>query len=119
MEIGASRWLDVTLVRQPGWCSVVMCGELDLGSAELLAATCAEVTDPTVLIDFAGLTFIDCAGYRALVDVLRGIRSHGARVLLVGMHDEVGRFLTLVGHGQPPASMYGFCPDKPARRWNA
>jgi anti-sigma B factor antagonist len=57
---------------------LLLAGELDLASAELVRSAPAQITGPLarrVVIDLSGLSFIDCAGMRAVLDLYRRLRA--------------------------------------------
>jgi anti-sigma B factor antagonist len=61
---------------------VVLSGELDLATAPQLEMQLAGL-DGDILIDCAGLTFIDCRGLRPLVSAHYRCTSRGRRLVLV------------------------------------
>lgn len=105
MDAAPPVLFDVRLVRHRAWCSVTVRGELDLAAADVLRARCTGIGDVVVVVDLARLTFIDCAGYRALTDVIESVDVRGRRSMLVGARGPVARFLQLVGHEYPAADL--------------
>jgi anti-sigma B factor antagonist len=75
---------------------VEVCGDVDLATAAVLAATLRQATDlrPTRLeVDLSGVTFLGCAG----VDALRAARCAVPVMGLRGPGDAVRRLLALAG----------------------
>ena len=61
--------LTVTTVRDGAVCTLILCGDLDLGAADEFLQHAARVLDDRIerlVLDLAGVTFLDCAGVRAL-----------------------------------------------------
>jgi anti-anti-sigma factor len=61
--------LTVKTVRDGSVCTLVLLGDLDLsGTSEFLVQAALAVDDRTerLVLDLAGVTFLDCAGVRAL-----------------------------------------------------
>jgi anti-sigma B factor antagonist len=83
-----------------GHAVVALCGELDLADAPAVAshliATVAAF-GPSIIVDLAGLEFIDCCGLRVLVHVLKWTRESGGDMYLVGPRLPVRRVLEMAG----------------------
>jgi anti-sigma B factor antagonist len=78
---------------------ITVTGDIDLGTAgNLLAHLAALVRHARrdIGLDLSGVTFIDCAGLRALIAVDALIRANGATMLLTAMSPAVVRLLELV-----------------------
>jgi anti-anti-sigma factor len=77
----------------------VLCirGDLDIANADEFGAALKQAlsADPTVVVDLAGLAFIDAAGLRAIVDAA-GSRNGAGPLTLVNA-TRVARLLDLVG----------------------
>ena len=61
--------LTVTTVRDGAVCTLILCGDLDLDAAGEFLQRAARVLDDRIerlVLDLAGVTFLDCAGVRAL-----------------------------------------------------
>ena len=61
--------LTVKTVRDGAVCTLIVCGDLDLGAvSEFLQHAARALDDRTerFVLDLAGVTFLDCAGVRAL-----------------------------------------------------
>jgi anti-anti-sigma factor len=78
-------------------------GEIDLSTADQLrtALEDALAKDPHVVIDMAGVTFVDAAGLRALLKVAESRDGAGALPLL-NAH-RVARILEIVGLREMPS----------------
>src|SRR5262249_849229 len=90
----------VSVGREDAVGSVVLVGELDLGSVDGFTSAVDEVLgDPPddVVLDWSGLTFIDSSGVGAYVQVFRRARSAGVRLTLGARSPVVDRVLQLSG----------------------
>ena len=76
---------------------VVLCGELDVTDAADIAAALAIVAAgaPEIIVDLAGLEFIDSSGVAALARGRKLARHAGGDLLLAAPRREVLRVLTL------------------------
>src|SRR5258708_24038897 len=76
---------------------VALRGELDVLDAASLAAALAEVVarEPVIIVDLAGLEFIDSSGAAALVLVRKQARHARGDLLLAAPQAPVMRFLTV------------------------
>src|SRR3954470_20965333 len=75
---------------------LTICGELDLGTRQLLEERCAEVStgDADLVLDLTGVSFVDCGSLRVLGHLLR---SHGGRTHVLCPEGPVRRVLDLTG----------------------
>jgi anti-anti-sigma factor len=103
----AARWPAVT--SRAADC--VLSGELDLatvGAAGALCRAALTTASPDVVVDVAGVTFIDCAGLAPLLELARDVRSAGGHVTLSGAGPAMRRLLGFAGllelFGVPPAA---------------
>jgi anti-sigma B factor antagonist len=82
----------------PGQVTVALCGELDLVDApdvaEALAA--ASARERLVIVDLAGLSFIDASGVAALARSQDHARRGGGELLLSGPREQVRKMLAIV-----------------------
>jgi anti-sigma B factor antagonist len=83
-----------------GHAVVALYGELDLAAApsaasHLIAAVAA--CGPSIIVDLAGLEFVDCSGLGVLVRVLRWVRECGGDMSLAAPQQQVRRVLEIVG----------------------
>jgi anti-sigma B factor antagonist len=67
----------------PGLNIVELHGELDLASADGLAAALVETAGSTLVVDLADLSFMDSSGIGALVAARKRIRAMGPGELVV------------------------------------
>jgi anti-anti-sigma factor len=83
--------------RCDGQVVVALRGELDVLDAASLAAalTAVAAREPEIIVDLAGLQFIDSSGLAALVLVRKQARHAGGDLLLAAPQDQVMRFLTV------------------------
>jgi anti-anti-sigma factor len=85
---------------------IVLAGEVDLSSAELLSAwlrvACAGVSSGEMLLDLSQLTFVDVAGCRALVNGTATLRGAAGVVFLAGLQGHTKRVMTLLGIDRIP-----------------
>lgn len=92
--------VELSVVRHAGHTVVALFGELDLADApavtsHLTAAVAA--CGPSIIVDLAGLTFIDCCGLGALVRVLLWTRKGGGDMPLAAPRPCVRKVLSLTG----------------------
>jgi anti-anti-sigma factor len=79
---------------------VTITGELDLAVAEATRARVREAWKAhhqPMAIDLNGVTFIDSAGLRSLLQVFQELRAEGAAPTLTGVSHPVRRVLELSG----------------------
>jgi anti-anti-sigma factor len=83
-----------------GYAVVTLCGELDLADAPVVAShlmAAVAAFGPSVIVDLAGLEFIDCCGLGVLVRVQKWTRNGGGDMYLVAPRVRVRRVLEAVG----------------------
>ena len=80
---------------------VVLAGEVDLGSAEVLTHAlhriCQLQGPREIVLDLSEVTFVDVAGCRALVTGTDGLRRAGGTVYCRGADGHIGRVMSLLG----------------------
>jgi anti-anti-sigma factor len=91
---------EVNLTERDGWTVVMPVGDLDLSSApdlrrHLVAAVAA--TGGRVVVDLAGVHFVDSQGLGTLVGGLKRARSRGGDLRLAHPPDDVAAILELTG----------------------
>ena len=86
--------LDVFIT--PNTCVVHVAGELDLATRNQLVSAATAGHHPNMQIDLAGVTFMDCSGYRALIAARRIIEGEGRSLTVTGETGEPARFLDLI-----------------------
>ena len=89
--------VDLAISDYGGQVVVALRGELDVMDAEAVAAALAAVADRgnVVVVDLAGLTFIDASGLAALVRARRHARGTGGDLLLAAPQRQVRRVMAL------------------------
>ena len=92
--------VDLSVGDFDGYAVVALCGELDLLDASdvashLIAAVAAY--GPSIIVDLAGLRFIDSCGLGVLVRVLRWTRESGGDLPLAAPRRQVRRVLGVTG----------------------
>ncbi len=85
------------IARGGGRVVAVLRGELDVVSAASVAARLAVIASPDceVIVDLAGLEFMDSSGLAALVRARRHARHAGGELLLAAPQQQVLRLLTI------------------------
>jgi anti-sigma B factor antagonist len=88
---------DLTISDYGGQVVVALRGELDVMDAEAVAATLTAAADRgnVIVVDLAGLTFIDASGMAALVRARRHARHMGGDLVLAAPQRQVRRVLAL------------------------
>jgi anti-sigma B factor antagonist len=91
--------IEVSTVEYDGHAVVALRGELDVTDAAGAAAALAGIVAryPNLIIDLAGLEFIDCCGLRALNGAREQARRAGGDLLLAAPQRLVLRLLGLTG----------------------
>lgn len=92
--------VELSVSGHGGHTVVALCGELDLADApavasHLIAAVAAY--GPSIIVDLAGLKFIDCCGLGVLVRVQKWARESGGDMCLVAPRPRVRRVLETTG----------------------
>ncbi len=82
--------------QRPEGVVVVADGELDLVGAPALAAALPEQGDTPVIIDLAGVGFMDSSGLRALLEARQACLEAGRPFAIARPSDAVRRVLELV-----------------------
>ena len=89
-------------LRHESGVTLSLAGELDLASADYLREHVATLlragsSPPHVIIDVAGLTFVDVAGVRALADAAARLAEVGGSLRLARASSQLTRLLRLLG----------------------
>jgi anti-sigma B factor antagonist len=89
---------DLSTRSYDGYAVIALRGELDLVDAEVIAAELTRVAtrEPAIIIDLAGLEFIDCSGVAALERGRRQARQAGGDLILAAPRRNVVRVLALL-----------------------
>jgi anti-sigma B factor antagonist len=81
-----------------GHAVLALCGEFDLADVPAVAShfiAAVAACGPLVIVDLAGLEFIDCCGMGVLVQAMKWTRENGGDVLLAAPQQHVRRLLRL------------------------
>lgn len=93
--------LDFAVERksEPDATAVIVRGDVDLTTVAQLAEELHSATEERrdVVIDLAGVTFIDSTGVRALVEAYRSARQAGLQLSVRGARHWVARVLEVTG----------------------
>ena len=92
--------LTVTLERNGAAVRLVATGEVDASTVQLLRDSLnAALADgvPTVILDLAGVRYLDSAGVGALVQAHNGTTARGGRLTVANPQPMVHRVLEVVG----------------------
>jgi anti-sigma B factor antagonist len=92
--------LRVTCSHADGIASLAATGQVDSTSQDVLTDAILAAADPAtgiVVVDLAGVTFLDSCGIRALVASSRALKSRGVQMQLGELSDMVRRTLGLAG----------------------
>ena len=90
--------LRITQERDGDGTVLRLAGELDLATADQLRARLADAAAVRrVVVDLAGLDFLDVAGLNTLLEANRNLAAHGGRLLLRRPRPMVLRMLGLLG----------------------
>jgi anti-anti-sigma factor len=76
--------------------TVHVTGELDLLTRAQMVRSCVGGDPQSVVLELAGLTFLDCAGYRAIVEIRKFLEQHGRSLVLANPTGEPARLLALI-----------------------
>jgi anti-sigma B factor antagonist len=82
------------------WQVLPLTGDVDLGSAPALRQRLSELTEEApsfLVIDLAGLDFIDSTGLGVLVGTLRRVRAAGGDVRLAAPRSGIARVFSVTG----------------------
>ena len=91
--------LTVTTVRDGAVYTLILCGDLDLDAAGEFLQRAARVLDDRIerlVLDLAGVTFLDCAGVRALA-IATCFAPSGCPVIIRSLSPPARRIITMLG----------------------
>lgn len=71
-------------------------GDLDLATRHLLFLAATGGSESTIVLDLAGVRFMDCAGYGAVVASANVVEADGRRMTVSGQQGEPARLLELI-----------------------
>ena len=92
--------MELSVSGHGGYAVVALCGELDLADAPVVAShliAAVAAFGPSIIVDLAGLEFIDCCGLGVLLRVLKWTRESGGDMYLVGSRLRVRRVFEMAG----------------------
>jgi anti-sigma B factor antagonist len=92
--------VELSVSGRGGHAVVALCGELDLADAPVVAShliAAVAAFGPSIIVDLAGLEFIDCCGLGVLVRVQKWTRESGGDMYLAGPRPRVRRVLEMAG----------------------
>ncbi len=92
---------DLTTLDEPGQVRVTLEGECDLAVSDRLTEVLLDAVrrSPVVVVDLAGLDFLDSSGMHGLVTAHRAARERGGRLEAVNPTGNVALVLDLTGVG--------------------
>ncbi len=88
--------LLVNVFREGNSCVVHLTGELDLASRNQLFVASTAGSHPDMVIDLAGVTFMDCCGYGSLVASRLVIEGQGRTLTMRGQAGQPARFFRMI-----------------------
>ena len=89
-ELGASHCLRWMVLR----------GEVDLSSANVLRTTLLSEGAPTVIVDLSGVSFIDVLGVGVLLSAHQSLQRRGGQVVLRHPAPQPRRVFEMLGLGE-------------------
>ena len=95
--------LDVATTAGDATTTLALTGELDPATAPVLADAIASLETAgvdDVVIDLAGVTFLDSSGVRVLVSAREQLRASGATLTLRAPSPNIRRVLEITGLGE-------------------
>ena len=72
-------------------------GELDVRTRHFVEEACVAGDVAAVVVEMAGLTFMDCCGYAGLVAARRALQEHGGSLTLNHEVGQPARLLAMLG----------------------
>ena len=115
--------VDLSTRECDGHVIVALRGELDIADAVSVAAALAAVAarEPEIIVDLAGLEFIDSSGVAALARGRKQARHAGGDLRLAAAQQQVLRVLTLTRLIEvfPVHASVGEAADSAGRSWPA
>lgn len=107
--------LDVRVeTSAPDELTVTACGELDFATAGLLTAVLGNHPGARIIrLDLAALTFVDCAGLRALAEVRERVTQGSGRLVIMHAQPRVRWLSQLTGRDNLLAGGRASAADEP------
>jgi anti-sigma B factor antagonist len=84
--------MDIQVSQTSGVSLVVLQGDLDMGTADQVKRTLMELVQKgqsKLVVDLAGVSYIDSSGLGALVAAMKQARGVGGNLKLCGLQDDV------------------------------
>ncbi|GLW98563.1 STAS domain-containing protein [Microtetraspora sp. NBRC 16547] len=109
-------WLDVAVETEGPHAVIHPYGEIDLTTTGILWDTLDrvihQVSVPKIEVDMGDVSFMDCAGVRALIPIKQHVREQGGTFVLTHVPPGVERLLSAVGldHELEPCEKPGWTP---------
>ncbi len=113
--------VDLSTRECDGHVIVALRGELDMADAVSVAAALAAVAarEPEIIVDLAGLEFIDSSGVAALARGRKQARHAGGDLRLAAAQQQVLRVLTLTRQAFPVHASVDEAVGSAGRSWPA
>jgi anti-sigma B factor antagonist len=92
--------VELTTAERGGHAVIALHGELDLADAPSVTShlmTAVAAWGPSIIVDLADLTFIDCCGLGILLRVLQWTRKCGGNMPLAAPQQRVRKVLSVTG----------------------
>ena len=91
--------MQIEKSKESGVTTLQLSGEVDLHASPALRAElqeCASEATPVVLVDFAGVDYIDSSGLATFIEYLRDASAYKGKIALFGMKQKVRTIFDLV-----------------------
>ena len=85
---------------------IVLSGDLDLASRSAAVRACLSPGHVDIIVDLAGVVFMDCAGYGALIAARTVLERIGGSLTLTNPCGEPLRLLSLIGQGERSSGFF-------------
>ena len=95
-EASESERLSVHLSTEGDQRVVWVTGELDAASRDQLVVSATAGDHPAIVIDLAGVTFMDCSGYGSLAATRLAVEDVGRTLTTRGQTGQPGRLFELI-----------------------
>jgi len=92
--------LDIEIARAGASWVVHVAGELDMGSCPEFTACIFGLAGEDIVVDMAGLTFVDSTGLNALVSAYERTTAAGRSLVPRAPRPQVAKVLEMMGLGQ-------------------
>jgi anti-anti-sigma factor len=90
--------LSFTVDRRVGGTCLAVFGEVDMGTADQLVAKASALLDEApadLTLDFAGITFLDSAGVKALVSIYQHAFARGCKLTVTNLRPHIRHVLEI------------------------